>query len=1147
MAPRWGGLRLEPYDPDARDADNDGIVQEGTAWERPAGTRLLTDLGDLARGRTSTSRPAGLRVVDREGNEVPYTPTYGAGPSLIQKPGASTPLADHGAGTLAERGLRNVRTLAKPEPAPPPQKYTPRDPTRDIVYYHATSDRNVASILRDGLIASDPSGGDPYLEDDRGEAVYMGDIDTALEYGDAVFAISMPPQDIEYDPEFSHDYFPGNIPPERLRLVTNIGAERRHAEAVNAAWEAGDEYPDPPTDQGPEGRTVSARVSRRLGSLDLEYGEEIWMADQFDDPEQAADAAYSEWSGYEGNYRMRHASAAFMGLPVPPADGEGIGAKEVNEILATGSWEGQPAWAREQAQESVVLTTYLMDGVANGSPTERPMYRGLADVPPSAEILNYQPGDEFTMPLSAFSPNRRLADSFAQNPDGAQGRSVMVVLEPGARAFAAPEGYEDYFQDADGEWVEDQAEYITHGDFEVVSTQSRRGITVVTIRQKGTYTASGSRISTKAADQEKSSRRIPRWTWALAGPMRKPPLFRPKKPNPTRVSSESQRTAGSEGGTRSTKTLRVKARRTRKFEPYDPDAQDGDNDGIVQDGTPWERPAATRIVDAAGQQLRRGLNTQSRPAGSRIVDADGNTVEYTPKDDPEVERPTIGGDTPRPSIANVEPAEPPTPGLLDRPAQGSTPLADHGAANLKERGLRTVRDMAKPPEPQEPKKPAARVENQVENQVEPLLTQVPEVATEPLGSFSDLDELEDSPLGPLAEITDAEDVLQMLAGGWGQDSSYDVFFALTDRAMAGLAGVEPGEPLLRLEIDGQEYQVGANWADADPYDEREGRVRAFAATRLGDHLLAEGVEIPEFDSKYRIAVNTKTGRLRQVLAEDAEEFDDLVVVPADHPEHRRLEHILYARDVLDQWASSSAKGESLQLMGAAEKLFGVPAPLDTAKPPEERHLAIARFVYAETQRTFADMGVTHVPLHRGMGIYLTDQGSQWVERTRDQVVEEINTQIQQNTNIANELREFLRKEIDLDDLESLNDWAVMESLGSRAGDIISAAVTRALQEVEFDDDSEVELRPISSWSLSRAEANNFGGTTHPSRITVSALVPVERIFSMPATGPSMHDEMEMLVVGGNARVQAEATIGRQDAIRAWWAALVPDLQNGYFD
>lgn len=122
MAPRWGGLRPEPYDPDARDADNDGIVQEGTAWERPVGTQLLSNTGlAIVRGATNNQRPAGLRVVDANNRTVDYTPTYGTGPtsSPTSTPGR-TPLADHGAGTLAERGLRNVRDVARPQPATPP-------------------------------------------------------------------------------------------------------------------------------------------------------------------------------------------------------------------------------------------------------------------------------------------------------------------------------------------------------------------------------------------------------------------------------------------------------------------------------------------------------------------------------------------------------------------------------------------------------------------------------------------------------------------------------------------------------------------------------------------------------------------------------------------------------------------------------------------------------------------------------------------------------------------------------------------------------------------------------------------------------------------------------------------------------------------
>jgi hypothetical protein len=107
--PRWGGLRPEPYDPDAIDADNDGIVQEGTAWERPAGTRLLDELGrEIIKGRTSTTPLTGLQYRDRNGKVVEYTPKT---PSLPT--GSRTPLARAGSPSLRERGMPTILDIQK--------------------------------------------------------------------------------------------------------------------------------------------------------------------------------------------------------------------------------------------------------------------------------------------------------------------------------------------------------------------------------------------------------------------------------------------------------------------------------------------------------------------------------------------------------------------------------------------------------------------------------------------------------------------------------------------------------------------------------------------------------------------------------------------------------------------------------------------------------------------------------------------------------------------------------------------------------------------------------------------------------------------------------------------------------------------------
>ena len=113
-------LRLEPYDPDARDADGDGIVQEWTAWERPAGARILDSLGqEIQRGLTSATR-GNFQVVDNSGSPIDYTPSYSAaeraiGTAASGRPGRlSGTLSDYGYPSLAERGYRSLKEMGLP-------------------------------------------------------------------------------------------------------------------------------------------------------------------------------------------------------------------------------------------------------------------------------------------------------------------------------------------------------------------------------------------------------------------------------------------------------------------------------------------------------------------------------------------------------------------------------------------------------------------------------------------------------------------------------------------------------------------------------------------------------------------------------------------------------------------------------------------------------------------------------------------------------------------------------------------------------------------------------------------------------------------------------------------------------------------------
>lgn len=70
---RWGGPRPAPYKPDAVDSDNDGLVQEGTVWERPGGTRFVDRAGRLIT-QTLDNVPDGAFIVNERGERVDYTP-----------------------------------------------------------------------------------------------------------------------------------------------------------------------------------------------------------------------------------------------------------------------------------------------------------------------------------------------------------------------------------------------------------------------------------------------------------------------------------------------------------------------------------------------------------------------------------------------------------------------------------------------------------------------------------------------------------------------------------------------------------------------------------------------------------------------------------------------------------------------------------------------------------------------------------------------------------------------------------------------------------------------------------------------------------------------------------------------------------------
>jgi hypothetical protein len=136
-----------------------------------------------------------------------------------------------------------------------------------------------------------------------------------------------------------------------------------------------------------------------------------------------------------------------------------------------------------------------------------------------------------------------------------------------------------------------------------------------------------------------------------------------------------------------TKAILFESKVTRKWplkqEPYDPDARDGDNDGIIQEGTPWERPAGTRFIRANGREIAEGLVSADRPRAAKLVDANGKEVDYTPTYD-------------RPGYVGLGPTIGETAGNVTKPKKVEVRLPEPITPSRSKRGRRKVKSSILP-------------------------------------------------------------------------------------------------------------------------------------------------------------------------------------------------------------------------------------------------------------------------------------------------------------------------------------------------------------------------------------------------------------------------------------------------------------------
>lgn len=109
-------LKLEPYDPNAEDGDGDGIVQDGTAWERPAGARLFDRSGqEVMPGRISETPVRDLIYRDPNGRTIEYKPKFGRRQEEKEPDGKLGPTLKDRAGTLADNRTLNDRVTQQRE------------------------------------------------------------------------------------------------------------------------------------------------------------------------------------------------------------------------------------------------------------------------------------------------------------------------------------------------------------------------------------------------------------------------------------------------------------------------------------------------------------------------------------------------------------------------------------------------------------------------------------------------------------------------------------------------------------------------------------------------------------------------------------------------------------------------------------------------------------------------------------------------------------------------------------------------------------------------------------------------------------------------------------------------------------------------
>lgn len=221
------------------------------------------------------------------------------------------------------------------------------------------------------------------------------------------------------------------------------------------------------------GQQVKSKIKWDGTRLDVDYGKLRISEDGLFDNYQRYMDAYGRWIQYDGNFGIRLASASLMGEPLPPAWGYGgnLNGMHHHDVIGTGLTDGVSNQAIVRARTAVADSAVMLDAINSGrEASDTPLYRGLSNSAELKTLLGLTRDDTVTMPISAFTPNRGVANMYASN----DGDGVIVELEPGAKiAYAAGEQYLHEFDILDdsgkslGKTV-DITEAVTAGKFKFI-------------------------------------------------------------------------------------------------------------------------------------------------------------------------------------------------------------------------------------------------------------------------------------------------------------------------------------------------------------------------------------------------------------------------------------------------------------------------------------------------------------------------------------------------------------------------------------------------------------------------------------------------------------------------------------------------------